>query len=259
MCTTTTIDQVKNYQGTNQFILNLKAGIQNYGSLTTKQAEAAQKVLSGQVVKIDMENLSPEYKKIVDYPGTNKFVLDIKDKFQKYGTLTNKQLIAVTNQIEKEEQKNKKVKVKLPTPGQTIKIGRVVGQGLKEKYGLEFNPILIDITKIIGVSPKAVQVQGKLTVKRGKVCQICAKTLTDEFSMLTGVGKTCAKHMKIEYITDKSQADEFRERYLKRVEEVGEFEFWAPYSQIKEWSDVDTTKEYVDMVMDALQPTNKFD
>jgi nucleoside-triphosphatase THEP1 len=64
------------------------------------------------------------------------------------------------------------------------------------------------------------------------------KTLTDEFSMLTGMGKICAKHVGVEYITDKSQAQRFREEYLKRVDEIGEMEFWVPKSQIKKWDGV---------------------
>jgi hypothetical protein len=61
------------------------------------------------------------------------------------------------------------------------------------------------------------------------------KTLTDEFSMLTGLGKICAGHVGVPYITDKSQAQRFREEYLKRVDEIGELEFWIPKSQIKIW------------------------
>jgi hypothetical protein len=41
--------------------------------------------------------------------------------------------------------------------------------------------------------------------------------------------------MGVEYITDKSQADRFREEYLKRVEEIGEMEFWVPKSKIVKW------------------------
>ena len=122
-----------------------------------------------------------------------------------------------------------------PTIGETIKLGRKVGMQLKEKYSLQFNPILIDITSLKAVSPKAVLFTGKMTVKRGKVCTCCMKTLTDEFSMLTGMGKICAGHMRVEYITDASQVDRFREDYLKRVEEIGEMEFWVPKSQIKKW------------------------
>jgi len=93
----------------------------------------------------------------------------------------------------------------------------------------------LDITKLLSVSPKAVKFSGKMTVNRAKVCLCCGRTLTDEFSMLTNVGPICAKHMKVEYITDRTQADEFRERYLKRVEEIGEMEFWVPKNQIVKW------------------------
>jgi hypothetical protein len=53
--------------------------------------------------------------------------------------------------------------------------------------------------------------------------------------MLTGLGKTCAKNLGVPYITDASQADKFREDYMKRVDEIGEMEFWVPLSQLKDW------------------------
>jgi hypothetical protein len=74
-----------------------------------------------------------------------------------------------------------------------------------------------------------------MTIKRGNICMCCGRELTDEFSMITGMGKTCSKHMRIPYITDLSQVDRYREEYLKRVEEIGEMEFWVPISQIKDW------------------------
>jgi hypothetical protein len=53
--------------------------------------------------------------------------------------------------------------------------------------------------------------------------------------MLTGVGKLCSKHMGIPYITDRSQTERFREEYLKKVDEIGEMEFWIPKSKIIKW------------------------
>jgi hypothetical protein len=94
----------------------------------------------------------------------------------------------------------------------------------------------LDIVKLRAVSPKAVMFEGKMTIKRGDVCMCCGRTLTDEFSMLTKMGKICAGHMKVEYITDASQAEAFRERYLQRVEEIGVMEFWVPKNQIKKWN-----------------------
>lgn len=239
--TTTTLsvqDRVRNYQGQNGFILKMKDVLKRWGGLTPKQLEATEKALNSEVKVIDMENLPEGIKRIVDYKGENTFVKDIASKFQKYGTLTSKQIDAAVAQIQKEEDKDKTVRMNWPTIGETIKLGRKIGTQLKEKYGLQFNPILIDITSLKAVSPKAVLFTGKMTVKRGKVCTCCMKTLTDEFSMLTGMGKICAGHVGVEYITDASQAERFRQDYLRRVEEIGEMEFWVPKSQIKKWDGI---------------------
>ena len=236
MTTTNTTSKVKNYQGANSFINKMKDALNKYGSLTQKQSEAVEKILANQV-KVDVESLPENLKSIANYEGENKFVNDIKNKLMTYGTLTDNQVSASNAQIQKESDKNKTIKLRIPVLGETIQLRRATAELLKEKHGLEFNPLLIDVTKILEVSPKAIKVAGKLTVKRGKICNCCAKTLTDEFSMLTGLGKTCAKHLGVKYITDSTQADKFREEYLNKVEEIGEMDTWIPLSQVKVLSD----------------------
>ncbi len=232
--TVTTTSKIKNYQGANSFVLKMKDALSKYGRLTEKQLVAAEKALmTKSEVKVD--ELPEDMKRIANYVGENSFVLDIKKKLLSYGTLTFPQTSAAVNQIQKEEDKSNTRKMNIPTIGETIKVGRSIGQKMKEQYGLKFNPILLDITKVLAVSPKAVKFAGKMTVKRGDVCVCCAKTLTDEFSMLTKMGKTCAKHMGVEYITDLSQAERFRNEYLAKVEEIGEMEFWVPKSRIIKW------------------------
>ena len=53
--------------------------------------------------------------------------------------------------------------------------------------------------------------------------------------MLTRMGKQCAGHIGVEYIKDASQAERFREEYLKKVDEIGTFEFWIPKKKIVKW------------------------
>lgn len=233
--TTSTIEKVRNYQGQNSFVIKMKDTVSKYGGLTPKQLEAVEKCLNA-TVTVKTEEMSKDMKRIVDYKGENKFVKDVAAKLQKYGTLTEKQKSVALAQIQKEEDQERTVRMNWPTPGETIVIGRKIGQQLKKTYKLEFNPMLIDITKLLGVSPKAVKFAGKMTIKRGKICTSCMKDLTDEFSMLTGMGKICAKHLKVPYIKDVSEATRFREDYLKRVDEIGEMEFWIPRNQIKKWN-----------------------
>jgi len=232
--TTDIATQVKNYQGKNTFILKMKDALTKYGSLTVNQKSAVEKILSNPTEAKEVE-LTGDLKVIADYQGTNSFVNELKSKLEKYGKLSDKQVSAAIRTIQSDENKANTRKLNLPTIGETVKVGRSVGQKMKEQYGLQFNPILLDITKVLAVSPKAVKFSGKMTVKRGDVCVCCAKTLTDEFSMLTKMGKTCAKHMGVEYITDASQAERFRNEYLAKVEEIGEMEFWVPKSRIIKW------------------------
>ena len=232
--TNTTTSKVQNYKGQNSFINKMKDAVAKYGSLTPAQASAVEKILNASVEAKQVE-LTEDMKKIQSYQGENSFVKEIQSKLEKYGKLSDKQINAALNQIQKEITKENTVNLNIPTIGETIKVGRSIGQDLKERHGLKFNPILIDITKVLAVSPKAVKFSGKMTVKRGDVCVCCAKTLTDEFSMLTKMGKTCAKHMGVEYITDSSQAERFRKDYLKKVEEIGILEFWVPKSKIIKW------------------------
>ena len=229
-----TITQVQNYQGSNSFVLKMKDVIKKYGFLTSKQEAAIEKILNAPVEAKQVE-LTDDMKKIQSYAGENSFVKEIQSKLETYGKLSDKQVLAAINQIQKEETKVATKQMNVPTEGDTIQVGRRIGQQMKETYGLEFNPTILDITKVLAISPKAVKFSGKMTVKRAKVCVCCAKSLTDEFSMLTTMGKTCAKHMGVEYIKDKSQADRFRKDYLKRVEEIGEMIFWVPKSQLKNW------------------------
>jgi len=232
--TTDITTQVKNYQGNNSFILKMRDALTKYGSLTVNQRTAVTKILSTPTEAKKVE-LTGDLKVISEYQGTNSFVNELKGKLEKYGKLSDKQVAAAIKTIKSDENKENTVKLNLPTVGETVKVGRSVGQRMKDTYGLQFNPILLDITKVLAVSPKAVKFAGKMTVKRGDVCVCCAKTLTDEFSMLTKMGKTCAKHMGVEYITDASQAERFRNEYLAKVEEIGEMEFWVPKSKIIKW------------------------
>jgi hypothetical protein len=174
--------------------------------------------------------------KVNNYQGKNTFIAKMKDLLIKGKTLSPRQLEVSLDIITKEEESEKVIRMNWPTPGETIIIGRKIGQQLKKDYGLEFNPTLLDITRLLGVTAKAVKFSGKMTIKRGKLCTSCMRDLTDEFSMLTGMGKTCAGHMRVPYIKDASEAARFREDYLKRVDEIGEMEFWVPKNQIKKWN-----------------------
>jgi hypothetical protein len=100
--TTTTLDRVRNYEGQNSFVLKMKNVIAKYNGLTPNQLEAVEKCLNA-VTTVKVEEMTEEMKRIVEYTGENTFVKDIASKFQKYGTLTEKQKSVALTQIQKEE------------------------------------------------------------------------------------------------------------------------------------------------------------
>ena len=187
-----------------------------------------------------MTTTNTTIEKVQNYKGTNSFIIKMKDTISKYNRLSPKQEEVVVGIFQKEHNE-RTLEMNWPTTGESIILARKIGQQLKDTYGLEFNPTLIDISRLLSVSPKAVKFSGKMTVKRGNICMCCGRELSDEFSMLTKMGKTCSKHMKVEYIKDKSEVERFRNDYLKRVEEIGEMEFWVPKSQIKKWNGITET------------------
>ena len=187
-----------------------------------------------------MTTTTTTIEKVQNYKGKNSFIIKMKDTISKYNRLSPKQEEVVVGIFQKEHNE-RTLEMNWPTTGESIILARKIGQQLKDTYGLEFNPTLIDISRLLSVSPKAVKFSGKMTVKRGNICMCCGRELSDEFSMLTKMGKTCSKHMKVEYIKDKSEVERFRNDYLKRVEEIGEMEFWVPKSQIKKWNGITET------------------
>jgi hypothetical protein len=156
-----------------------------------------------------MTTTNTTIEKVQNYTGTNSFIIKMKDTVNKYNRLSPKQEEVVVGIFQK-EQNERTLEMNWPTTGESIILARKIGQQLKDTYGLEFNPTLIDISRLLAVSPKAVKFSGKMTVKRGNICMCCGRELSDEFSMLTKMGKTCSKHMKVEYIKDKSEVERFR-------------------------------------------------
>jgi len=166
--------------------------------------------------------------RVKNYQGNNSFVLKMKDSLNKWGSLTTKQEEAVEKCL------NSEIKVidMDNLPEDIKKILNYTGSNtfvkdIAEKF--RTYGTLTDRQKSVATS------QIKKEEDKDKTIQV---KWTDEFSMLTNLGKICAKRLGVDYITNKDQAGEFRERYLKRIDEIGEMEFWVPKSQIVKWEGI---------------------
>lgn len=231
---------ISEYNGENSFLNSLKNGYAKYGKLTPAQMKAATRIIEGMKEKV--KSMAPiEVKKnieqIMAYEGKNKFVKDLQEKYNKYGKLTEKQIDAGLKAVSRTVQNKMAEPMALPKK-ETITIRQYIARDIKERMGLNFLPIQIDVTHLIGASRKAIHLRGKLSTEVGNVCRCCGRGLTDELSILTGMGKTCAKNTGVKYAKDRSDIVRFKEDLQKRVDEIGEFDFWIPKTQVQQWDGI---------------------
>ena len=231
-------EKVRNYEGVNTFIKSLKPGLMKYGRLTPKQKQFAEKIIMNEVrqSEVNVEELPQTLQNIVNYDGELKFVKDIQEKYKKYRRLTDKQVSAANNAISREKSKKSQKDLNIDLVGNTIKLGRNIAMDIKKEYELDFHPILVDVTKVITVSEKAMKLEAKLTKENGGICRCCGRTLTDEMSQMTGVGPVCATYVGVPHPASRKDIPLFQQKMSERIDEVGSFEFWIPKRQIKEWN-----------------------
>ena len=129
----------------------------------------------------------------------------------------------------------KEIEIRVPLQNESVKLKRKVAIQIREGLGLKFHPILVDLISTTHMTTDAVRVRAKLTEQTGKCCRLCNKTLKTDLAMMAGIGSTCAGHLGSKYPVSFEQMEAFRSDINKKVVELGEFEFWLPKSQIKEY------------------------
>lgn len=127
------------------------------------------------------------------------------------------------------------VEIRVPLNNESVKLKRKVALQIREGLGLKFHPILVDLISTTHMTTDAVRVRAKLTEQNGKCCRICNRTLKTDLAMLSGIGSTCAGHLGSKFPVSHEELDNFRAEINKKVANLGEFEFWLPKSQIKEY------------------------
>jgi hypothetical protein len=104
----TTEQKVRNYQGSNNFLNSLKESLTRYPSLTQRQRDIADRAFrsietNGELV---IANLSEDLQLIMNYTGSNEFVLKMKEDYTKWRNLSDRQISAAVKTIKKEKTPN---------------------------------------------------------------------------------------------------------------------------------------------------------
>ncbi len=129
----------------------------------------------------------------------------------------------------------KEIEIRVPLQNESVKLKRKVAFQIRENLGLKFHPLLVDLISTTHMTTDAVRVRAKLTEQTGKCCRLCNRTLKTDLSMMAGIGSTCAGHLGSKFPVSYEEMEAFRSDINKKVKDLGEFEFWLPKSQIKEY------------------------
>ena len=189
---------------------------------------------------------------LTDYKGTFTFLLSLKEQYNKSGSLSPKQEGALVKCYNRENVQGTPVSPEQITPPKpTMTSGKEVNQIMYIKKWLahriseqlelgKLRSYAWHITRILRESPKAYLVEAKIPDVEHNlgVCRNCGRKLTDEFSIATGMGSTCAKHWGVDYVKSMSEVDRFKESLQARIDELGSFEFWLAKSQITEVEEI---------------------
>lgn len=189
---------------------------------------------------------------LTDYDGKFEFLLSLKASLLTFGGLTPKQESALVKCYNRENVPGTPVAPEQITPPQaTMTSGKEVNQimyikkwlahRISEKLELDkLRSYAWQVTKILRETPKAYLVEAKIPDVEHNlgVCRNCGRKLTDEFSIATGMGSTCAKHWGVDYVKSMSEVDGFKKSLQARIDELGSFEFWLAKSQITEVEEI---------------------
>jgi len=158
------LDKVKAYNGSNDFIRKMSESLHKWGRLTDKQYAVVEKLVINEdrTKEVNMESLPAELRSILEYNGQTAFIVDLKTKYLTYRNLTDKQIQKGYEAVNREKAKNSQTTLNLKLVGNTIKLGRSIAEKIKEAKGLEFFPILVDVTEVMVMSDKAFKLKAKL-------------------------------------------------------------------------------------------------
>lgn len=203
--------------------------------------------------KFDSPVLGAELKA---YKGTFSWMLDVQKQYEKFGHLSQKQWDGVARTLNK----NKPAKLASTwTNGVHVKINIMLRRGvamkLKKDLNLPYGPFALTVTKINNAfksrySTKftvSARINGDTAVN---ACRICGRTLTDNKSIVSGIGPTCAKKLGALYITYQTDIKKFMAEFKAECDKVGEFSVDLWENNIKEGADL-MMKAYTDILAKA--------
>lgn len=161
---------------------------------------------------------------LMAYNGTFGFLLDLRSKFIKYGSLSDKQWESAKKCLTpKTAPVVDKSKILVPYCNVPITITAYQARKVAKMNNWPFNPCTLRVTSINWVDRKYLSLNVKIDWT-GNVtsCRCCGKALSDWRSQATGVGPVCVKGTGIPYIKDRNEVAAFQKSMEDLCDKLGE-------------------------------------
>jgi hypothetical protein len=194
------------------------------------------------------------YSLLRNYSGTNQFMLSLKMSLIKWGKLTQKQLPYAIKFFQEQQQSADNTAVNSTSVQKTFPSYKLKNSVLITLRGQFFvkdlceNKLMLGdvisyawvVSEVTGITEKAIRVKAKIADSKHNLnfCRACCRSLTDKFSIATGMGKICSEKYGVPYIKDMSQVGEYKLALDNKIASIGEKEFWLPKSKVNELSDL---------------------
>jgi hypothetical protein len=161
---------------------------------------------------------------IQTYSGNFTFILDLRNKLNRYKQLSLNQWIAAAKAHKRDLDNAKPSAPIKPIPCQIpITIAAHAARKIAKEKGWKFNPMTLLVHEILGMENNKL-IKLRVSVNwTGNVtsCRCCGKPLSDWRSQATGVGPVCVKHLSIPYVKNQQDVTRFQLDMEKLCESLG--------------------------------------
>jgi hypothetical protein len=166
-----------------------------------------------------------------NYKGTFPFYLDLRNQFDRRGSLSEGQWASLTKAVERD-------RARLPKPasaprtftikeGEKIIVSKWAANKVAREAGCTFPHFGLEVVKVLDETEKAYKLEVKLAAMRTSRCCVCGLKLTNAQSVEEGIGPICADRWNI------LKGDALKQ-LAEKLREFRNVTTWLPKSTVKE-------------------------
>ena len=122
--------------------------------------------------------------------------------------------------------------------GLVIQISKWLAPKISRRLKLSVQSFAWEVIQVVAETEKAYLIKARIPDVNHSLsfCRACGSPLTSKFSIITGMGESCAKKWGVAYVTKTDSVDAFKARLQAKIDSIGVIEFWVPKKCIKRGS-----------------------